>query len=108
MYLTEYNAEKEQQRALREGREEGREIGLEEGRAEGRAEGREIGLEEGRAEGREIGLTEGRTEGQHNEKERAVIAMLKESLPLSLIAKISELSEDTIRIIASRLGITLA
>ena len=92
MYLTEYNAEKEMERLREEERQEGREIG--------RAEGREIGLAEGRSEGL--------AEGHHEEKERTATAMLKENLPLSLIAKISELSEDAIRAIASSLGITLA
>lgn len=104
MYLTEYNAEKEQERALREGRAEGREIGREEGLEEGRAEGREIGLEEGR----EIGLTEGREEGISNTNRRVAADMLKKNLPLTLIEEISRLPQDTIREIASGLGITLA
>lgn len=100
MYLTEYNAEKEHQRALREGHEEGREEGL--------AEGREIGLEEGReeglAEGREIGLAE----GQNAEQNRVAADMLRKNLPLTLIEEISRLPQDTIRSIAANLGITLA
>ena len=92
MYLTEYNAEKEMEKLREEERQEGRELGLQEGRAEGRAKG----------------LAEGRAEGQRNEKERTVIAMLKEKLPLPLVAKISNLSEDVIRSIADGLGISLA
>lgn len=92
MYLSEYNIEKEMERLREEEREEGREKGRAEGRIEGRAEGR----------------IEGREEGQHEEKERTATAMLRENLPLTLIAKISELSEDAIREIASGLGITLA
>ena len=124
MYLTEYNAEKEHQRALREGHEEGREeglaegreIGLEEGREEGLAEGREIGLEEGRKEGlatgREEGRKEGReiglAEGQNAEQNRVAADMLRKNLPLTLIEEISRLPQDTIRSIAANLGITLA
>ena len=59
------------------------------------------------AEGRAEGRVEGRTEGIHEEKERVAVDMLKESLPLNLISKISKLSEDVIRGIALNLGIAV-
>ena len=46
-------------------------------------------------------------EVEKKNNERVARDMLKENLPLSLIAKISELSEDVIRNIASNLGIAV-
>ena len=43
----------------------------------------------------------------NDERRRTAMDMLMEQLPLSLIAKISKLSEDTIRSLANRLGITV-
>ena len=83
MFLTEYDEEKI----------------LKQERAEGWQEGRAKGLEEGRAEGLE--------EGIHGTRLCIATDMLKENVPLSLILKISKLSEDVIRGIAKNLGLTV-
>ena len=95
MYLTEYDEEKERRLA----REEAARIGRDEGLAAGLAEGRATGLAEGRAEG----LADGHREAN----ERVASDMLRENLPLALIAKISQLSEEAIRNIAQSLGISV-
>lgn len=51
---------------------------------------------------------EGRAEGREKERERTVVNMLKEKLPLSLIAKITTLTEAEILTIADSLGISPA
>ena len=48
-----------------------------------------------------------RLEGINEEKERVATDMLKEKLPLPLIAKISKLSEDAIRKLADRPGVSV-
>ncbi|MBQ3763558.1 MAG: hypothetical protein II869_01155 [Synergistaceae bacterium] len=50
---------------------------------------------------------EGRKEGLNNANERVAKDMLRKNLPLSLIEEISKLSEDTIRNLASTLGIAV-
>ena len=60
-------------------------------------------LEQERQEGR----AEGRQEGTEKANERVATDMLRENLPLQLIAKISKLSEDVIRGIAGNLGLTV-
>ena len=56
------------------------------------------------AEGRD----EGKAEGKREEKERVAMDMLKENLPIQLITKISTLSENAIRNLATALGIAIA
>ena len=80
MYLTEYDEEKE----------------------------RELLREEFREEGFEEGREEGRMEGISDTNKRVASDMLKKHLPLTLIEEISQLSEEVIRTIADRLGITVA
>ena len=75
-----------------EGRAEGRAEGLAEGRAEGLAEGRAEGLAEGLAEGRAKGLAE----GEKNGIIKTALNMKKEGLTISLIAKMTGLSEEEI------------
>lgn len=60
-----------------------------------------------REEYREEGLQEGREEGMLEEKEATVAVMLRKNLPLNLIGEVSRLSEDAVRAIALRLGITV-
>ena len=52
-------------------------------------------------------LAQERQEGVQEEKERVASDMLKENLPLNLISKISQLSEDVIRRIALNLGLAV-
>jgi predicted transposase/invertase (TIGR01784 family) len=66
-----------------------------------RAEGYEEGLEEGRKEGLEDGRKEGLEEGRKDITAR----MLKEGLPVSLIAKISTLPESAIMDLAAKLNV---
>ena len=53
-------------------------------------------------------FAEGRTEGIYEDRQRVAADMLKENLPLKLISKISQLSENVIRGIATNLGLTVA
>ena len=53
------------------------------------------------------GRLEGRLEGIETDRQRVATEMLKENLPLSLISKISKLSEDVIRGLAVSLGMTV-
>ena len=53
-------------------------------------------------------LEQERRETIRNEQKRVARDMLMEKLPLSLIAKISQLSEDAIRKLAKTLGITVS
>ncbi|MDY6404816.1 MAG: hypothetical protein SPL10_07615 [Synergistales bacterium] len=50
---------------------------------------------------------EGRSEGIREDRQRVATDMLRENLPLQLIAKISKLSEDVIRGIAGNLGLAV-
>ena len=52
-------------------------------------------------------LAQERQEGIQEANERFISGMLKENLPINLIAKISQLSEDAIRNIALNLGLAL-
>lgn len=54
------------------------------------------------------GRKKGMEEGVHETNERVASDMLKKNLPLSLIAEISRLSEDSIRTLAKSLGISIA
>ena len=58
-----------------------------------------------REEAAMIGREEGRVEGADAEKKRVAAEMLKERMPMSLIGKISALSEQAIMEIARSLGI---
>ena len=53
-------------------------------------------------------LEQERRETIRNEQKRVARDMLMEKLPLSLIAKISQLSEDAIRKLAKTLGVTVS
>lgn len=53
----------------------------------------EAKFEEGLEQGREEGLEQGREEG----KSAMILGMLREKMPLEMIAKISELSLDKVR-----------
>ena len=89
-----------QRSVIKTGREEGRAEGRAEGWVEGRKEGLVEGRKEGLVEGRKEGLVEGRKEGLvEGRKEGAIrIAqnMKQEGLPVSLITKMTGLSEEEI------------
>ena len=53
-------------------------------------------------------LAQERREAVNEDRRRVAADMLKKNLPLSLIAEISKLSEDVIRVIADKLGVTIA
>ena len=63
------------------------------GREEGREEGIEIGLQKGREEGREEGIEVGLKEGRMESARR----MLKENLPVELVAKCSNLTVQEVK-----------
>jgi predicted transposase/invertase (TIGR01784 family) len=81
-----------QRSVIKTGREEGRAEGREEGLVEGRKEGLVEGRKEGLVEGRKEGLVEGRKEGAI----RIAQNMKQEGLPVSLITKMTGLSEEEI------------
>ena len=87
-------------KGLTEGREkglaEGRVKGLAEGRAEGLAEGREKGLAEGIAEGMEKGMAKGKAEGQKEQRISMARQMKTDGLPMEIIIKYTQLTEDDI------------
>ena len=53
-------------------------------------------------------LEQERRDTANNERRRVAIDMLKKNLPLSLIAEISKLSEDVVRKLADKIGVTIA
>jgi len=73
-----------------------REKGLDEGRAEGRILGRAEGLEEGFEEGIEQGFEQGIEQGIEQKSIEIVENMLLENIDISLISKISGLTEEEI------------
>jgi predicted transposase/invertase (TIGR01784 family) len=86
--------------ALTVAREEGMEKGREEGMEKGREEGITVGMEKGREEGITMGMEKGREEGMEKGIEKGKIetalAMLKESIPVGVIAKCTGLSPEEI------------
>ncbi len=70
--------------------------------------GLEDGLEEGRKKGHEEGLEEGRKVGALDEKQATVMRMLQNNVPLPFITIASALSEQAIRDIAQKNGISIA
>ena len=53
-------------------------------------------------------LEQGMRDAVNNDRRRVATDMLKKNLPLSLIAEISKLSEDVIRKLADKIGVTIA
>ncbi len=72
-----------------------------EARIEGLAEGRA----EGRAEGCAEGCAEGRTEGVQQEKNRTILGMLRDKIPMETIARITKVSVEQIRELGKLNGI---
>ena len=72
-------------------------IAAEEGMAKGLEEGKAIGLAEGRAEGKIQGRAEGRAEGERLQALKTAEFLLKENMPLELIAKATSLSIEEIK-----------
>ena len=66
---------------------------MERGRAEGMERGRAEGMERGRAEGMERGRAEGMEQG----KVDIVLEMLRDKLPLEMIARISKFSMERVQ-----------
>ena len=71
----------------------GKEEGIKEGIKEGKEEGIKEGKEEGIKEGKEEGIKEGKKEG----KWEMILNLLREGLPIDLIAKTSGFSADQIK-----------
>ena len=96
LIFEEFNEDKYKNLFIEEGREEGLKEGLKEGREEG--------LKEGRNEGRKEGIEKGRNE---RNKEVAADLIREGNMSASVIAKISKLSEDTVRRLADSLGVSV-
>ena len=88
--------EDEKKEARKLGREIGLKEGIKEGRKEGIKEGRKEGIKEGRIEGIKEGRIEGIKEGRIEEKRNIANSMLKNGLDISLISKLTGLTEEEI------------
>ena len=84
--------EYDEERHIRQEREDA----WEEGRQEGRQEGEKIGLEKGRKEGEKSGLEKGRQEGQLESRKRIVKNMLKQKKTEEEIALLTGEPEEAI------------
>ena len=84
--------EYDEERHIRQEREDA----WEEGRQEGRQEGEKIGLEKGRKEGEKSGLEKGRQEGQLESRKRIVKNMLKQKKTEEEIVLLTGELEETI------------
>ncbi|MBR1656998.1 MAG: hypothetical protein IJ697_00840 [Synergistaceae bacterium] len=65
-------------------------------------------LEQERRDSIKYGIAKGLERGMKQANERVAVDMLKDNYPLMAITKISQLSEDAIRKIADKIGVTLA
>ena len=99
MSIFEYDQEKHMRQEREQAWEEGREAGLAEGKEAGLAEGKAVGL----AEGRETGLAEGKTVGMENKLLEQMRKKLEKGKTISQIADELEEREDVIAELAARL-----
>ena len=60
----------------------------------------EQGMERGIAQGMERGIAQGMERGMENTRKETALSMLKEKLPIEMIARITNLSADNIRALA--------
>ncbi|MBR1438172.1 MAG: hypothetical protein IJ587_06500, partial [Synergistaceae bacterium] len=65
-------------------------------------------LEQERRDSIKYGIAKGLERGMKQANERVAVDMLKDNYPLMAITKISRLSENAIRKIADKIGVTLA
>ena len=94
MCLFEYDEE----RHMRQEREEGIEIGMKKGMEKGRKEGIEIGVKRGREEGREEGMKRGREEGMEKGREKNMLEMVRDGfLPIEEAAKRLGITADEVK-----------
>ena len=77
-----------------------RKKGHEEGLAEGRKEGLAEGLKKGLAEGELKGMAKGKAEGVMEERNKVARAMLDKGMEVSVIAELTGLDEDAIRLLS--------
>ena len=66
-----------------------------------RKEGLQQGIEQGMQQGMQQGLQQGMQQGAFEEKRQVALGMLQEKLPLSVIKKITGLSEKEIKALTS-------
>ena len=76
------------------------EQGVERGIAQGMERGIAQGMERGIAQGMERGIAQGMERGMENTRKETALSMLKEKLPIEMIARITNLSADNIRALA--------
>ena len=61
-------------------------------------------LAEGREEGREEGRSEGREEGREQTQQSIALQLIQEQISMEIIAKVTGLSLDAIKILRSQLN----
>ncbi|WP_342351976.1 hypothetical protein [Neobacillus soli] len=79
------------QKGIQEGRKEGIQKGIQEGRKEGIQKGIQEGLKEGIQKGIQEGLKKGQQKGELEAQRKIALNLLKEGLPLELIARATNL-----------------
>nr|VFK44904.1 MAG: hypothetical protein BECKSD772E_GA0070983_104510 [Candidatus Kentron sp. SD] len=85
------------QQGLQEGLQEGIQQGLQEGLQEGIQQGLQEGLQEGIQQGLQQGLQQGKEEGEEKGRKEVARAALGNGIDISVVSKISGLSEEEIR-----------
>ena len=88
------------ERGIAQGMERGIAQGMERGIAQGMERGIAQGMERGIAQGMERGIAQGMERGMENTRKETALSMLKEKLPIEMIARITNLSADNIRALA--------
>ena len=84
-------------KAMKKAKEEGTEQGLQQGMQQGMQKGMQKGMQQGLEKGMEKGLEQGREKG----KQETASMMLRENLEISLISRVTGLSEEDIQKIQS-------
>ena len=73
------------------------EQGMERGIAQGMERGIAQGMERGIAQGMERGIAQGMERGAENTRRETALSMLKEGLPVDMVARITNLSIEEIK-----------
>ena len=89
-------SEMEEQAALSTARERGKKQGMEEGKKQGMEEGKKQGMEEGKKQGIEEGKKQGIEEGERIQQIKIAKELLKTSMSINEIEKITKLSKSEI------------
>ena len=84
------------ERGKKQGMEEGKKQGMEEGKKQGMEEGKKQGMEEGKKQGIEEGKKQGIEEGERIQQIKIAKELLKTSMSINEIEKITKLSKSEI------------